>query len=241
MTGQPSGPADARLEVIRRRRRRGERKCEANTPCPPDNPVSKGDTFRFGVSVGPDAGNKAKGTLAFVRSPNGTLKGSFTPIGGTAVNILGQTSGLSVSIVLPNLSKTLVFGSGQFSEPLSAGHCGIRAGGTLTGPAEGDLGDWIGTALPQHTGKGFDDQYSGGDCSSAQRRPAPAPASRTSPSPNRGPWGDRAALRRPFAGVRRPRIASRPLTARSNGHLRDAGLQWPPTDVCSARLCACCE
>ena len=83
------------------------------------------------------------GKLTIVRGANGALTGTFAPKSGKPLPFHGQLTGQSVSMIIAIPNEGIVFGTGMFAEPMSKGHCGLTAGGTFSGPRDGNIGDWV--------------------------------------------------------------------------------------------------
>ena len=111
--------------------------------------------FDASVRQGPDKGLSLKGKLTFNVDEDGTVTGKLTQKNGKVFKMSGQAYGRMVTMAFYVKDKGFIYGSGMFLEKLDGKFSGLRAGGTLSGPREGDLGDWEGYAgegIPGHPG-----------------------------------------------------------------------------------------
>jgi hypothetical protein len=93
--------------------------------------------------IGPDRGDAQSGVLTIHEGAAGAVSGTLAQTHGKTSKWHGQLNGQAISMIILVPHKCILFGTGMLAEPLSKGHCGMTAGGTFSGPREGDIGDWL--------------------------------------------------------------------------------------------------
>ena len=93
--------------------------------------------------IGPDRRLAQTGVLTIHEGAGGAVSGTFAQTHGATSKWRGQLNGQAISMIIVVPKKGILFGTGMLAEPLSKGHCGMTAGGTFSGPREGDIGDWL--------------------------------------------------------------------------------------------------
>jgi hypothetical protein len=93
--------------------------------------------------IGPDRGDAQSGVLTIHEGAGGAVSGTLAQTHGKTSKWHGQLNGQAISMIILVPHKGILFGTGTLAEPLSKGHCGMTAGGTFSGPREGDIGDWL--------------------------------------------------------------------------------------------------
>lgn len=99
--------------------------------------------FSATARVGPDRGVTQSGMLTIHEGAGGAVSGTLAQAHGKTTKWRGQLNGQAISMIIVVPKKGALFGTGMLAEPLSKGHCGLTAGGTFSGPREGDIGDWL--------------------------------------------------------------------------------------------------
>lgn len=107
------------------------------------------------TSAGPSAPQTISGSLTFSLENDGSFtQATFTPSGGAAAPAAGRATGraIDVQITLPGGEILALSGAGD----APASTCNGAFGGTVSGPAPGDLGAWTATAgaAPALSGSG---------------------------------------------------------------------------------------
>ena len=81
--------------------------------------------------------------LTIHEGAGGAVSGTLAQAHGKTTKWRGQLNGQAISMIIVVPKKGVLFGTGMLAEPLSKGHCGLTAGGTFSGPREGDIGDCL--------------------------------------------------------------------------------------------------
>jgi hypothetical protein len=104
--------------------------------------------YTVAIRQGPDAGMNITGAFGIEIRPNGDVIGLLRPDGTTGSGdlvISGHVAGAGVSLLFTFPDGRRVFGTGTATHDLQ--DCqgdteDVAMGGTFSGPAPGDLGDW---------------------------------------------------------------------------------------------------
>ncbi len=91
------------------------------------------------VRLGPDKGMSWKGILKLSVASSGAVSGVLERSGAASVKVSGTAMGQSITLVF-DLGGKYVFGTGGLNRDIRQNPTAL--GGTLSGPAEGDIGDW---------------------------------------------------------------------------------------------------
>ncbi len=103
------------------------------------------------VRLGPDAGvmivpgaaqpGELKGTMSLSFGGDGAIdQGQLQLPDGTTMTVVGQATGRALNLRLTDATGRVLVAVGTGEQPISA--CSGRIDGSLTGPQNGDLGDW---------------------------------------------------------------------------------------------------
>jgi hypothetical protein len=103
------------------------------------------------VRLGPDAGamivpgaaqpGEVKGTMSLTLGSDGAIEqGQLTLPDGTSMTVVGQATGRALNLRLTDGSGRVLVAVGTGEQPISA--CSGRIDGSLTGPQNGDIGEW---------------------------------------------------------------------------------------------------
>ncbi len=91
------------------------------------------------VRLGPDKDMVWKGVLKLSVDASGAVSGTLETPGATVVKVSGTVVNHSVTLVF-DLGGKYIFGTGGIDYDIF--HDPKIMGGTLSGPGEGDIGDW---------------------------------------------------------------------------------------------------
>lgn len=112
------------------------------TEIPADAPC----VFPFAASVrqGPSAGTTLLGYMVLQSDAAGATQGVFFTYDDQMIGVSGTLTGQAVNLIFTPSEGTYIFGVGTSAVDLATCHGPFNApmGGSLVGPAEGDLGDW---------------------------------------------------------------------------------------------------
>jgi hypothetical protein len=98
----------------------------------------KGD-FVGTVRLGPDAGAVWQGLLTLNVTTDGAISGTLEEATGT-ISVSGTVTGQSITLVFAFADGKHVIGTGGLNRAINKQPSFM--GGTLSGPSEGDIGDW---------------------------------------------------------------------------------------------------
>jgi hypothetical protein len=91
------------------------------------------------VRLGPDAGTVWQGLLILNVAANGEITGTLKDSTGT-LKVSGTVTGQSITLVFDLGDSKYVIGTGGLNKDVRNNP--TIMGGTLSGPNEGDIGDW---------------------------------------------------------------------------------------------------
>jgi hypothetical protein len=101
--------------------------------------------FTATVRQGPDEGLVLSGDLHLTWDATGAAMGELTTADATLM-VGGQITGRAVNLIIQQGEDGWIFGVGTALNTFDQ-DCGGVLGGPFSGPAEGDLGDWIGCGV----------------------------------------------------------------------------------------------
>lgn len=97
--------------------------------------------FEATVHHGPNAGLAVTGKLLFTLDHAGALTGGIATADGSEIPVVGQANGRAINLTFQLDEQQYLFGVGSAENPITT--CTGYWGGSFTGPASGDSGDWL--------------------------------------------------------------------------------------------------
>lgn len=97
--------------------------------------------FEATVHYGPNTGVSLNGQVKLDVESSGNVSGVLTLADGSQVKAVGQANGRAINLMFDLGNDQKVFGVGTAERDIREG--GGMMGGPFSGPAAGDLGDWL--------------------------------------------------------------------------------------------------
>lgn len=107
----------------------------------PTRTVACNTQFEATVHHGPNAGLSVTGTLLFFLDHSGEVSGVVVTGDGREIPTSGQANGRAINLTFQLDEQQYLFGVGSAENPINT--CTGYWGGSFTGPASGDSGDWL--------------------------------------------------------------------------------------------------
>jgi hypothetical protein len=96
--------------------------------------------FTGTVRLGPNAGLVFQGNLTLSLGAGGAVKGTLVRPDGPPIAVTGTVVGQAITWVFDLGGGRYIFGTGGLNRDIRQKPSTV--GGTLSGPSEGDIGDW---------------------------------------------------------------------------------------------------
>jgi hypothetical protein len=92
------------------------------------------------IRLGPDTGEVWQGLLTLDIAADGAMSGTLEQSSGETLPVSGTVTGQSITLVFELSDGKYVIGTGGLNRDIHDNPTVL--GGTLSGPNEGDIGDW---------------------------------------------------------------------------------------------------